>query len=407
MTTAICNDLADYQWLTGDEAAALLAELAADPAPLHTAVARLRGQLSATRAHLLLEQVELRSRATEKFTHAARMFFTRTALEQATDEQTAEYKAQRLTERAGLSLSNAPVFADLCCGIGGDLLALAIEQTVIGVDLNPIATHLAAANARAVLNRDVEIRAQDVADFDLTTVTSWHIDPDRRHTGKRTTSIDHCTPDRATLDRLLAQSSNAAIKLAPATDVPPEWKTQCEREWISRDRQCRQQIAWHGSLARYPGAHSATVLSPACGLAPRTITGHPNQPIPITHDPARYIFDVDPAVLAAHLTGALAAEHNLQALSAGPTYLTGNNAITDDAALACFEVQELLPMRTRTLAQHLRSKNVGQLEIKKRGVDIDPESLRRDLKLRGDDAATLLITNIARRPTAILAKRIP
>ncbi len=414
MTTAICNDVADYQWLTGDEAGALLNELAADPAPLHTAVARLRRQLSPTRVHLAIEQVELRRRAADKFSHAGRMFFTRTALEQATDEWTAAYKATRLVRAAGFT----PAVSDLCCGIGGDLIAL-IERagllgtrsgesspTPIGVELSPITAHLAAANAKTVLNREIDIRTQDAADFDFSTETAWHIDPDRRPTGKRTTSLDHCTPNRATLDELLARSPNAAIKLAPATDVPPEWTASCEREWISRDRQCRQQVAWHGNLASTPGLHRATILPAACGLALRTITGHPNQRIPIAHEPARYVVDIDPAVLAAHLSGTLAAEHELHALSAGPTYLTGDTAIGTDPALACFEVLDLLPLRTRTLSQHLRTQNIGQLEIKKRGIDIDPDTFRRNLKLRGDNAATLLLTNIAHRPTAILARRM-
>ena len=140
--------------------------------------------------------------------------------------------------------------------------------------------------------------------------------------------------------------------------------------------------------------------------SPRSIVGQPNQRIPITHQPAQYIFDVDSAVLAAHLTGTLAAEYKLHALSAGPTYLTGDTPITTDPALACFEITELLPFRTRKLAEHLRTRNIGQLEIKKRGVDIAPETLRRNLKLRGDNAASLLLTNIAGRPTAILAKRV-
>ena len=124
MTTATCNDLADYQWLTGDEAGRLLAELAADSAPLHTAVARLRRNLSATRTHLLIDQVELRRRAADKFTHADRMFFTRTALEQATDEWTAAYKAATFhpaASRAEPVERPDAIFADLCCGIGGDL----------------------------------------------------------------------------------------------------------------------------------------------------------------------------------------------------------------------------------------------------------------------------------------------
>ncbi|HEX4412958.1 MAG TPA: hypothetical protein VH107_04965, partial [Lacipirellulaceae bacterium] len=177
---------------------------------------------------------------------------------------------------------------------------------------------------------------------------------------------------------------------------------------------CKQLVAWHGSLAKHRSSHRATVLfsNPASrsvvapDAPPRTIIGVPNHPIPIAGELSRYIFDVDPAVLAAHLTGVLAAEHNLSALGQEPTYLTGPTPITD-AALDCFEVREILPFRTRDLSQALRARNVGQLEIKKRGVDITPETFRRDLKLRGPNAATLLLTKIAGHPTAILANRIP
>jgi hypothetical protein len=411
MTTAICNELADYRWLTGAEAGRLLAELAADPLPLHTAVARLRRNLSTTRAHLIIEQVELRRRAAAKFRHANRMFFTRTALEQATDECTAAYKAQRIGEflqNSQSRLGETRPLADLCCGIGGDLIALASVTTAVGLDHNPIAALLAAANVRALLNHEIEISTQGAAHFAFDGVAAWHIDPDRRSTGRRTTSLDFCTPDRATLDILLARSPNAAIKLAPAASVPHEWSARCEREWISCNHECRQQVAWHGEIATTYG-HRATILNFSPRYAGertlRRIVGVPNQPVPITHEPGHYIFDVDSAVLAAHLTGALAAEHKLQALSAGPTYLTGPKSVDDDA-LACYEIIELLPFRLRKLSDHLRARRIGRLEIKKRGVDVAPETLRRGLKLSGDNAATLLMTKISGRPTAILAHRI-
>src|SRR5262245_503814 len=96
----ICSDLADYEWLTGSEADAVLAALAVDQTPLHTAVARLRGRFSTNQTHLLMEQAELRRRATAKFTQAHQMFFTRIGLEQATDEWVAQYKASRFNQRA-------------------------------------------------------------------------------------------------------------------------------------------------------------------------------------------------------------------------------------------------------------------------------------------------------------------
>jgi hypothetical protein len=53
----------------------------------------------------------------------------------------------------------------------------------------------------------------------------------------------------------------------------------------------------------------------------------------------------------------------------------------------------------------LAERAIGRLEIKKRSVDIDPEKLRRELKLRGDNAATLLVTRTGESLVAILAQR--
>ena len=309
----------------------------------------------------------------------------------------ARYKAGRFTRRDETAATT--LIADLCCGIGGDLLALAARGPVVSIDCNPTAAHFAAANTGATVCR------ADVERFDVSDFAAWHIDPDRRAAGRRTTALASCQPTLATIERLLTEVPHAAVKLAPATRVPTKWSERCELEWISRDRECRQLVAWHGNLAQSAGQCRASVLPAACCLAARTLTGAPNQPIPIADKPDHYVFDVDPAVLAARLTGVLAAEHDLSALDSGPSYLTGPRSI-DDAALACFEVADVLPLQLRKLALALRERSIGQLEIKKRGVNIDPERLRRDLKLRGDQSATLLITRIASRPSAILARRV-
>jgi hypothetical protein len=402
MTT--CNEIADYEWLTGAEAASLAAELAASQQPLHRVLAQLRRRLSPGRAHLVVELVELRRRAAAKFAAAQRMFFTRTALEQATDQWLAAYKAARFA-------AHGPI-ADLCCGIGGDLLALASRAVVVGVDRDPIVALLAAANARAVLAPDdaahVSVRAEAVERFDLSGVAAWHVDPDRRPAGRRTSSPAWSSPEAAVIGRMLALAPHAAIKLAPAAKLPAGWTERCELEWISRGGECRQLAAWHGNLAHSPGQRRATILpatySAACGLAPRTIVGPANESIPIASAPDRYVFDVDPSVTAAHLKGVLAAEHGLCALAAGATYLTGPAAI-HDAALDGFEVIDVLPLRGPTLVKYFCERGIGELEIKKRNVDVEPEKLRRELKLRGDRSATLLVTPINGRATAIVGNR--
>jgi hypothetical protein len=392
MTT--CADLADYDWLTGSDAGALLEELAGDGRPLHTIVHRLRSRVTPKRAQLLLLQLHLRARAAGKFSHPARMFFTDLALKQATDEWVARYKAIRFFEF--VKKSNALV-ADFCCGIGGDLMGLAEVVHAVGIDRDPVSTCFAAANTRA------STRTMDVNDFPMDSVAAWNIDPDRRPKSRRTTSLDWSEPNRETIERLLNQVPHAAVKLAPAYDVPAEWLERCELEWISRDRECRQLVAWHGALAHAPGRRRATVLSRS-GKVLRTIVGEPDRPIELVEKPERYVFDIDSAVLAARLKGALAADHGLFAFANGPTYLTGSRPI-EDAALSCFEVDQVAPFRVEKLRQQLRERSIGQLEIKTRGVDVDVETLRRGLKLRGEKAVTMLITRVAGRATAILACR--
>jgi THUMP domain-containing protein len=47
---------------------------------------------------------------------------------------------------------------------------------------------------------------------------------------------------------------------------------------------------------------------------------------------------------------------------------------------------------------------VGRLEIRKRGSALEPDKLRRDLKLSGPAAASLVLTRVAGAPTAILCR---
>src|ERR1700685_2605674 len=98
----------------------LLARLAAEPdgagTPLALAV-RLRREYPAALVAAAMAQHELRLAARAKFSRAMQMLFTRAGLEQASSEAAARHRAARYAGMARI--------ADLCCGIGGDLCALA------------------------------------------------------------------------------------------------------------------------------------------------------------------------------------------------------------------------------------------------------------------------------------------
>lgn len=396
--------LDDYRWLVSDQGARWLGRVAEHQRPTVAQASRLRKDLSPGRVHLVLEQAELRRRARAKFVEADRMFFTPIGLEQATDQWVAAYKASRAPEAAPL--------ADLCCGIGGDLLALARRGPVVGVERDPAIALLAQANLRAVRPGDCDgsaarVRVEDVAKVSACQFAAWHLDPDRRPGGRRTTSLERCQPGPATIDRLLRQRVDAAVKLAPATQLPQEWSGRAELEWISRDRQCRQLVAWFGALAEHPGKRRATIVGTGMGddsHSTRTLVGTEEVRAPVTGTVRRYVFDPDAAVLAARLLGTLAAEHGLAQLAAGVGYLTGDRP-TADPALACFEVCDVLPFDLKRLKRLLEGRGIGRLEIKKRGVPNDPDTIHRRLHLQGDGSAVLLLTRIGQSVTAIIASR--
>src|SRR5262245_26751522 len=137
-------DLETFSWLLTDAGQVLLAEALAgdlsEPAQLRE-LTRLRRMATPERAAAAYEIALLRVRAAAKFSQASELYFTREALEQASGEVIAAHRAQRYRPYTAV--------ADLCCGAGGDTLALARVAPVVAVDRDPLRLAMAAANARA------------------------------------------------------------------------------------------------------------------------------------------------------------------------------------------------------------------------------------------------------------------
>ncbi len=284
----------------------------------------------------MIGQLELRRRAREKFSLAERMFFTPKGLEQATDQWIAAHKAARFAGRER-------VF-DLCSGVGGDLAALAGVCMATGVERDEVCAHFAAMNARVAVGDAgrVDVLTQDVRDLDLRDCDAWHIDPDRRPQGRRTTRSELYEPSAEVIESLLAQNPNAAIKLAPAATWPESWTVRAEFEWISRGRQCRQLVAWFGELAQFPGQRRASVFG-STYQSFASIVGGPKGDVPVANGIGRYLFEPDAAVLAAKLEYSVACGFRLAAVAPGIAYWTADELVDGYPLVACFEVDEVLP----------------------------------------------------------------
>jgi hypothetical protein len=391
------SDIADYRWLVGDDAQKWLSEAAESTDPALRLLDRLRKNLTAERARLVVQQIDLRRKAVEKFAASAdQMFFTNLSLQQATDRWVAAYKATRFASEKSI--------ADYCCGIGGDLLALAGCAPTTGWDRSPEMVVFAEANLRAWGHGElVNVCQCNVEDHPPAPHQRWHLDPDRRAEGRRSTHVEWHSPNEATILSWLDAAPHGAIKLAPATVLDLDWHSLAELEWISRDRQCRQLVAWFGDLALAIGKRRATAVH---GDESHSFVGDSSAAAEIAEEVGKFVYDTDPAVRAAKLTGALASGLDCPVLSSGESYLTADRWI-DHPMIVGFHVTEVLPLRLGDLVKHLRTCDIGSLEIKTRDVTTHPEQVRGNLKLSGTQPATLLLTKLGKREIAVLAERVP
>jgi len=80
--------------------------------------------------------------------------------------------------------------------------------------------------------------------------------------------------------------------------------------------------------------------------------------------------------------------------------------LIDEPACDAFEILDVLPLDRKQLRAWCRERHIGRLEVKKRGVEIDPERLLKAMIGDGDGEATLVVSRVLGAVQAIVARRI-
>ena len=341
----------------------------------------------------VLSQSKLRARAASKFgPFADRMLFTEAGLEQATRLSVAAQHAGRF-QRAGIKW-----VADLGCGIGADALAIAaLELEVTAVEHDEVTAAVAAYNLAPWSNARVE--HADAVSFDLAGVDGIYLDPARRDGAKRLANPADWMPS---LDFAfeLAERYPTGIKLGPGVDrdlIPDA----AEAQWVSVDRDVVELGLWFGPLAREGITRAALVVGPHGSAELTAPADSDDEPVGSIGE---YLYEPDGAVIRARLIGDLARRLDARMLSESIAYLTADAAV-DTPFATRFRVLESFALDQRTLKRELAARDIGTLEIKKRGVDIDPAAFRTAMNPKGSRSATLVLTRVEGKRRALLVER--
>lgn len=386
-------DRAGFLSLISLEGQALLAEVGEidSKADMVKIVSKLRGkghpaELVAT----VLTQVKLRRRAKSKFGEfAERMFFTEEGLEQASRLKVAAIHAGRFRSTGTTRI------ADLGCGIGAETLAFAsLDIDVTAIELDEVTAAIATYNLAGFDN--VTVEQGDVTKVSLEKYQGLFLDPARRdlkdsktNINKRKYDINDFSPS---FDFVLeaARAKPTIVKLGPGMDhkdIPDD----AEAVWVSDDGDLVELTLYFGSLRRENIRRAALLLTPT---GTHEITSESSERLDApTGDLGKYLYEPDAAVIRSHLVGDLAEQLGLNIFSNEIAYLSGDKKLSSPW-LKGYEVLENLVFDRKKLKAYLREKKIGTLEIKKRGADITPEQLRRELDPKGSESATLIVTRV-------------
>ncbi|MFP7365626.1 SAM-dependent methyltransferase [Corynebacterium callunae] len=216
-------------------------------------------------------------------------------------------------------------------------------------------------------------------------------DPARRNNGRRITDPAQLLPPLPSLLETWS-STPIAVKCAPGVDFS----------------------GWQGlvSLASVDGG-----VKEACLYSPQLAQGETREAVVIRGDhldclndlledgggeslarePGDFIIDPDGAIVRAGLVRHYAIREGLWMLDDRIAYLTGNRIPEGTSG---FRFLEEVPLKK--LKSALAALKAGSVEILVRGVDVDPDQLRKKLQLKGSAPFAVVVTRIGSRGVALI-----
>ncbi|MGP5727121.1 class I SAM-dependent methyltransferase [Arthrobacter rhombi] len=353
----------------------------------------------------VVHQARLRAQGTSKLgPFAEHMIFTRAGLEQATRLNIAALHAQRFV---GAGFSKV---ADLGCGLGVDSMAMAsLELDVTAVELDE--TTAAAATVNLMPWPNARVVNTDATTFDLEGFDAVWLDPARRTTSSSGTSRlfdpEAFSPPLSHVEALADRGLPVGVKLGPG--IPHEsLPANCEAQWVSVNGDVTEVALWFGPLARAGIRRAALVLGTSGSHELTSSTDHDagaslRGEVPVG-DIEGYLYEPDGAVIRAGLVAEALQQVGGHLVDPHIAYFCAPEHVQTPFARA-YEVLRVHPYNVKALRMWAKSEGIGILDIKKRGLDVAPEELRKMLLAgvgkKAKRRATLVLTRIGDRRVAI------
>ena len=353
-------------------------------------ITRLRRDFTMEQASALVSMASLRQKAVTKFADdASKMFFTDESLQQASDPLIRAYRAKN---------SQALRVLDVCCSIGADSLAFAASGAYAhGIDIEPLRIAIATYNA-TILGLDASFEVADANDYILSDYDMIFFDPARRDAnGKRIFDVEAYIPPLSLIRKW--QTERIMVKLAPGVDLTQLAPYAGLVEFISVAGDLKEAVLHLGTAET--GLKATLFANGEIYHWQR----EGEEPDIALAEPAGYLVEPDASILRANLVRDLVHHFSGWMLDETIAYFCVDEKI-ESPWLRTWRIRDYLPFNLKKLRAYLRERNIGKLTVKKRGSAIEPETLIKQLKLKGSESATLVLTRYKEQQIVIICDEI-
>jgi hypothetical protein len=380
------SDSERWLYLSTAEAAPLVRAVEAmGSSPSANAIAKLRRTFDHDDLRLAIDLVGARRLAARKFPSRPHLLCDRQGIEQASSEQTAAWKARRF--------GSEPVL-DLCCGIGGDAMALAARGPTVGVDRSP------ARSVMCHVNAGIETRTDEVSSVELD-APLIHIDPARRDevTGKRRWALEALEPSVMAIAKITDAVEGGAIKLGPGLgrdEALPFGETTLE--FLAEHGSIVQAVVWFGSLATAGALRRAS--DAGTGIS---IEGVPRRP-EYRSTVGQFLLTPHVAIERAELLPQALGPLDARELAPGLGLLSCDE-VPETPWFSCFRVDAVMSPRLPKVKAWLRAHDGGQVVVRTRDQAIDADAWTRSLQGSGATEFVLFGLRLGKKIVVLATQR--
>ncbi len=327
----------------------------------------------------IINLAKIQCKIKEKFPFHLHWMFTEKNAQQASHYLVAAFH--------GELFKDFNIVADVCCGIGSDLLYLSnAKQYCYAIDLDKQILEYAEFNMNFFNRQNIKYLNIKAEDF-KNSVEAVFIDPDRRSNYKRAINPDYYSPSFSTINKFIHNYKNVAVKLSPAFDYEQQSYNSYSYDFVSVKGELKECLLKTGNLVN---AHKRRAI-----ILPQKICfeqqNHEETPITSIKE---WILEPDPAITRAHLVNDLAYKLNMSRIDPNIALLTSDHE-PEDIYGKKFKVKNYFEYSLKKLNQFLKDRNIGIIDIKTKGFSDSVESLRKKLKLKGNNKTLIFIVRIS------------